>query len=47
MSYFQRTDHRKEQESEGPDWGFVAFVIVIFAIAVVLTAAQIYLQNPG
>jgi hypothetical protein len=45
MSYFQRRDHREEQES-GPDWGFVAFVIVIFAIALALTATQIYLQNP-
>jgi hypothetical protein len=25
MSYFQRTDHRKD----APDWGFLAFVITI------------------
>ena len=29
------------------DWGFVAFVIIITAIAVTLTLSQIYLQNPG
>jgi hypothetical protein len=45
MSYLQRKNHGKEQ-AEAPDWGFVAFVIVIFAIAVTLTLTQIYLQNP-
>jgi hypothetical protein len=29
MSYFQRTDHRKD----APDWGFLAFVITTTAIA--------------
>ena len=29
MSYFQRTDHRKD----APDWGFLAFVITTIAIA--------------
>jgi hypothetical protein len=42
MSYFQRSDHRKD----APDWGFLAFVIVITAIAVAAVFIQIYLQNP-
>jgi hypothetical protein len=37
---------RKEQVGAA-DWGFVAFVIIITAIAVTLTLSQIYLQNPG
>ena len=45
MSYLQRKNHGKEQ-AEAPDWGFVAFVIIIFATAVTLTLTQIYLQNP-
>lgn len=44
MSYFQ--DHRNEQESEAPAWGFVAFIILITAIAVAAVLLQIYLQNP-
>jgi hypothetical protein len=44
MSYFQ--DHGNEQESGVPAWGFVAFVIVITAIAVAAVLLQIYLQNP-
>jgi hypothetical protein len=40
MSYFQRRDHRKD----APDWGFLAFVITITAIAVAATLVQIYLQ---
>jgi hypothetical protein len=42
MSYFQRTDHRKD----APDWGFLAFVITITALAVAAALIQIYLQNP-
>jgi hypothetical protein len=36
----------KPQHKEKPDWGFVAFLITIFVIAVALTLTQIYLQNP-
>jgi hypothetical protein len=28
------------------DWAFVAYVIIILAIAVGLTCVQIYMQNP-
>ena len=28
------------------DWAFVAYVIIILAIPIVLTCAQIYMQNP-
>ena len=28
------------------DWAFVAYIIIITAIAVMLTLLQIYLQNP-
>jgi hypothetical protein len=37
--------HRKEQVGTA-DLAFVAFVIIIVAIAVGLTCAQIYMQNP-
>jgi hypothetical protein len=41
-------DNRQRKEQVGAaDWGFVAFVIIITAIAVTLTLSQIYLQNPG
>ena len=40
-------DNRQRNEQVGAaDWGFVAFVIIITAIAN-LTLSQIYLQNPG
>jgi hypothetical protein len=45
MSYFQRNSHSNEQ-TEGPDWGMVAFIILITAIAVALVLTQIYLQKP-
>ncbi len=36
------------KEKAGPtDLAFVAFVVIITAIAVILTLAKIYLQNPG
>ena len=44
MSDLQGTS--KPQHKEKADWGFVAFLIVIFVIAVVLPLTQIYLQNP-
>ena len=37
--------HRKEQVGTA-DLAFVAFVIIIVAIAVGLTCVQIYMQNP-
>ncbi len=43
MSYFQRTDHRQEEDL-GPDWGFMAFIIIITAIAAALVLIQIYRQ---
>jgi hypothetical protein len=42
MSYFQRTNQRKD----GPDWGFLGFIITITALAVAAALIQIYLQNP-
>jgi hypothetical protein len=39
MAYFGK-------EQDGPDWGMVAFIILITAIAVALVVGQIYLQNP-
>jgi hypothetical protein len=48
MSDVQGTSNPHGKERSGTaDWGFVAFIIVISAIAVTLTCAQIYLQNPG
>jgi hypothetical protein len=41
-----RSPDRSEQINTA-DLAFVAFVIIIAAIAVVLTCAQIYMQNPG
>ena len=38
---------RKEKEQVGTaDLAFVAFVIIILAIAVGITCVQIYMQNP-
>jgi hypothetical protein len=39
------SDLRKEQVGAA-DWVFVAFLIIITAIAAILTLTQIYLQNP-
>jgi len=36
---------RKEQ-TDAPDWAFVAFLILITAIAAIVTLIQIYMQNP-
>jgi len=44
MSDLQGTS--KLQHKEKADWGFPAFLIVSFVIAVALTLTQIYLQNP-
>ena len=44
MSELQGTS--KPQHKEKADWGFVAFLITIFVIAVALTLTEIYLQNP-
>ena len=41
-----RTDPQRKEQVGAADWGFVAFVIIIFAIAVGLTCVQIYMQNP-
>jgi len=47
MSYFQpRTGAQSKEQAGASDWGFVAFVIVITALAFALTLIQIYLQNP-
>jgi hypothetical protein len=40
-----KSSDRSEQINTA-DLAFVAFVIIIAAIAVVLTGAQIYMQNP-
>jgi len=40
-------DNRQHDEQVGAaDWAFVAFLILITAIATVLVFIQIYLQNP-
>jgi hypothetical protein len=41
-----KTGPQRKEQVGAADWGFVAFVIVITAIAVTLTLTQIYLQNP-
>ena len=47
MSNLQGTSNPQRKEQVGAaDWGFIAFVIIIFAIAVGLTCVQIYMQNP-
>ena len=47
MSYFQpRTGAQGKEQAGAADWGFVAFIIIITAIAVALVWTQIYLQNP-
>ena len=39
--------NRMNKEQVGmADWAFVAYVIIILAIPIVLTCAQIYMQNP-
>lgn len=41
------TNSPQHKEQVGPaDWGFVAFLILITAVATVLVVMQIYLQNP-
>jgi hypothetical protein len=47
MSNLQGTSNPQRKEQVGAaDWGFIAFVIIIFAIAVGLTCVQIHMQNP-
>jgi hypothetical protein len=47
MSDLQARGSPQNKEKVGPvDLAFVAFVIIILAIAVGLTCAQIYMQNP-
>jgi hypothetical protein len=47
MSDLQARVARRAKKKVGPaDWGFVAFVIIITAIAVMLTLGKIYFQNP-
>ena len=41
-----RASNPQSKEQVGADWGFLAFVLVITAIAVTLPLTQIYLQNP-
>jgi len=41
------TNNLQHTEQGGPsEWGFVAFIVIITAIAVVMVLVQIYLQNP-
>jgi hypothetical protein len=47
MSDLQQTNNPQRKEPLGiADYGFVAFIIIITANAVLLTLIQIYLQNP-
>jgi hypothetical protein len=41
-----RTDPQRKEQVGMADLAFVAFVIIILAIAVGLTCVQIYMQNP-
>ena len=41
-----RTSPQRKEQVGTADLGFVAFVIIITAIAIGLTCAQIYMQNP-
>ena len=41
-----RSSPPPKEEVNRADLAFVAFVIIIFAIAVGLTCVQIYMQNP-
>jgi hypothetical protein len=41
-----RTGPQRKEQVGTADLAFVAFVIIIVAIAVGLTCAQIYMQNP-
>ena len=45
MAHETANQQRKEQVNTA-DLAFVAFIIIITAIAVLLTCAQIYMQNP-
>ena len=48
MSDLQAKDSPQGKEKVGPaDLAFVAFVVIITAIAVMLTLTKIYLQGPG
>ena len=47
MTNSPETGNPRHKEQVGPaDWAFVAFVVLITAIAVLLTLTQIYMQNP-
>jgi hypothetical protein len=47
MSDLQGTSNTQRKEQVGiADLAFVAFIIIITAIAVMRTLTQIYLQNP-
>ena len=47
MSDLQARGSPQRKEKVGPaDLAFVAFIVIITAIAVMLTLTQIYLQNP-
>ena len=48
MSDLQATGSSQGKEKVGPaDLAFVAYVVIITAIAVMLTLTKIYFQNPG
>jgi len=45
---FSMATNNRQHEGQvgGADWAFVAFLVLITAIAATLTLLQIYLQNP-
>jgi hypothetical protein len=47
MADLPATKSSQTGEATTPDWAFVAFVTVIFTLAVALTCVQIYMQNPS
>jgi hypothetical protein len=47
MAGLQETNNPRRKEKVGTaDLAFVGFIIIITAVAVMLTLVQIYLQNP-
>ncbi len=41
-----KTGRQNKQQVGTADLAFVAYVLILAAIAIVLTCAQIYMQNP-
>lgn len=46
MAHDETANPQRKEQVNTADWAFVAFVIIITAIAVLLTLGKIYFQNP-